>query len=372
MEGVPLLDVLVRATLFVLSLFAIGFFSGSEAAYLGMDKWAVLGLEAAGEKKAATLHALMDDRENTLSVLLIGTNAFTVVSSVMAASVASLYGVTSAAGLAAVSLGTTAVVFMFSELVPKNYAAENPTETALLVAIPLATVVKWLTPVSAVLSRLPSMLAKSLSPKEEAVTDESDSAVRLALGLVGDEGGVNKEDSEVIVGVLDSSDTRVSDVMTPLSGAFMLCSDTTLAEVLDSFVEHRFSRIPVVSTDGSRILGVVYAKDVMRALRLGRADATAASVMRPPYFVKGSDTVLDLLSRMRKARVHFFIVMEDDRPVGLATMDDLLEEIVGETQEDVLANPPVRNMVAAVNSGVEELRMDGFDFDAGSPDDMYR
>jgi putative hemolysin len=363
MEEVPLLDVVVRAIVFVLSLFAIGFFSGSETAYLGMDKWAVLGLEASGDKKAATLHTLMEDRENTLSTLLIGTNVFTALSSVMAASTAALYGVTNAAGLAAVSLGTTAIVFMFSELVPK---------TSLIVAIPLAALVRWLTPVSAVLSRLPSMLATSLSPKEEAVTDESDSAVRLALGLAGNEGGVNKEDSEVIVGVLDSSDTRVAEVMTPLSAAFMLLSDTTLAEVLDSFVEHRFSRIPVVSNDGARILGVVYAKDVMRALRSGRADATAASVMRPPFFTKGSDTVLDLLSRMKKARVHFSVVMDGERPIGLATMDDLLEEIVGVTREDVSTKPPVKNMVAAINTEVDELQMKGFDFDAGSPGETYR
>jgi putative hemolysin len=369
MEDVPFLDVAARATLFVLSFCAIGFFSGSETAYLGMDKLAIQGLHASGDRKAGTLVSLMEDRENTLSALLIGTNVFTVLASVMSASIAGLYGITSASGLAAVSLATTAVVFMFSELVPKNYAAENPTETALIVAVPLAAVVRWLTPASVVLSRLPSLLAMSLSPKNEAVAAESDSAVRLALDLAGDEGGVNKEDSEVIVGVLDSSDTRVSEVMTPLSKAFVLSPDTSLAEVLDGFGQHRFSRIPVVASDSETVLGVVYVKDVMRALRSEKPDARVDAIMRPPFFASHDETVLDLLSRMRKARVHFAVVTEGDRPVGLATMDDLLEEILGATREDAPAKFSVRRMVA-VTGEADDPYTGSSGFDAGSPDEV--
>ncbi|HHW26560.1 MAG TPA: DUF21 domain-containing protein [Firmicutes bacterium] len=387
MEDVPLLSLGVRAVLLVLSFLAIGFFSGSETAFLGMDKWAVLGLRANGDEKASVLAALAEDRETTLSALLIGTNVFTVLASVMSASIASLYGITSASGLATVSLITTAVVFMFSELVPKNYAAENPTETALIVAVPLAAIVRWLTPASVVLSRLPSLVAKALAPKQEAMAAGSDSAVRLALDLAGDEGGVNKEDSEVIVGVLDSSDTRVADVMTPLKDAVTLSPRTRLSEVLAGFGKHRFSRIPVVSPDGDKVLGVVYAKDVMRALRseqggrsIGsgeaggeggseRACGTVADIMRPPFFASRNETVLDLLSRMRKARVHFAIVLEGDRPVGLATMDDLLEEILGTIEEDSTTKLPEKHMVSAA-VGSDGLGMDSFDSDFGSPDEI--
>lgn len=369
MEDVPLLDVAARATLLVLSFFAIGFFSGSETAYLGMDKLAILGLWASGDRKAGTLVSLVENRENTVSALLIGTNVFTVLASVMSASIAALYGITGTGGLAAVSLATTAVVFLFSELVPKNYAAENPTETALIVAVPLATVARWLTPASVVLSYLPSLLAKTLAPKNEGVAAESDSAVRLALDLVGDEGGVNKEDSEVIVGVLDSSDTRVSDVMTPLSKAFVLSPDTSLAEVLDGFGQHRFSRIPVVASGSAEVLGIVYVKDVMRALRSEKSSAKVTAIMRPPFFASHTETVLDLLSKMRKARVHFAVVMDGDHPVGLATMDDLLEEILGAIQEDATTRLPVRSMVA-VTGGVDELQAGSFDNDLGSPDEV--
>ncbi len=347
----------VRVALFLLSFGAIGFFSGSEAAFLGADKWAVLGLSSSGDARARTLASLMESRENTLSAILIGTNVFTVLASVMSASVASLYGVRGATGLAIVSLGTTAIIFVFAELTVKSYLSANATEVALRISGLLYAVTRWLAPAASAMSHIPLLLSRSFVPKAANARAESDSAVRVALDMAGDEGGVDREDSEVIVGVLDSSDTLVSDVMTPLSRAVRLSPDDTLGDVLAGFAKHRFSRIPVISAFDSaqgaeaseRVEGIVYLKDAIRALRSEGLSRPVSSIMRPPFFVSRSDTVLDLLARMKKSRVHLAVVTEGQRHVGLATMDDLLGEILGDIRDDPPKKPDLN--VSAGNWG---------------------
>lgn len=351
---VPLLSIALRTALLLASLAGIGFFAGSETAFLAMDTWAIRGLKSSGDQRATLLWGLLSDSGNTLSALLIGTNVLTVLTSVMGASVAYLLGMRGAVALTVVPVAITALVFLFSELFPKTYASSAPTEIALAVAPTLKAVVSLLKPLSLVLAAAPNLFAKMLARNPAHAASVSDEPVRAAVGLAEEEGQVDKEDGEVIVGVLDSSDTKVTDIMVPLSTVRKFSPDVGALSALGVFQSCRFSRIPVVANesgkengkeegkeDGTRtmqVVGIVYMKDVVREILRGSGSGVPVKdLMRPVFAVYAADNLLDVLSRMRKSRVHMAIVMKGQEPAGIVTLEDILEEIVGDIQEDVPA-----------------------------------
>jgi CBS domain containing-hemolysin-like protein len=332
---VPLVEIVLRSLLFLVSFLARCFFAGSETAFLSADAWAIEGLSSTGDNRARLLSSLSKDRRSTISALLIGTNVCTVLCSVMGASIASLLGASEMISIAVVPLTITGLLFLFSELVPKTYSAGMPTETALAIAPTLSALVAVLRPISHVLSAAPHLLAGMLAERKVTAPQGSDESVRVAVDMAAEEGQVDKEDGEVIVGVLDSSDTRVKDIMVPMAEVTALSPQTTVCDALSAFRLHRFSRVPVVSPDNGVVAGVVYMKDVVReAMKTPACQTPVSGLMRRPFTVSPADNLLDVLARMRKSRVHFAVVVEGTQPAGIATMEDILTEIVGEVAED--------------------------------------
>jgi len=136
-NDLPVVSVLLRIVMLAVSLIIVGFFAGAETAFLAMDKWAIESLSNDGDKRARLLQNMKQNSKNTLSAILVGTNIFTILVSVTALSMAYSFGFTGPFNVAVVSLIATAFVFVFSELIPKSYAAKFPTELALVVAAPL-------------------------------------------------------------------------------------------------------------------------------------------------------------------------------------------------------------------------------------------
>ena len=281
---VPLPEALIRSGVFIVSFLARSFFAAAETAFLSMDKWAIEGLADNEDRRARMLSSLAKDTRSTVSALLIGTNVCTVLASVMGASIASTLGASSTVSVAVVPLAITALLFFFSELVPKTYSSGLPTETALAIAPVLTVLVAILKPVSYVLSALPSMFAEMLSEKKVPSSQSSDEPVRAALDLAAEEGQVDREDGEVITGVLDSSDTRMRDIMVPMEKVTTLNPDTPVCDALAAFKTHRFSRIPVAIRESGEVPGVVYMKDVVReAMKVPECKIKVREIMRQPF-----------------------------------------------------------------------------------------
>lgn len=336
----PLSAVLVKLALFTASVGLVGFFAGSETAFLAMDSWAIDKLSSEGDRRARILKELQADSGNTISALLVGTNVFTVLASAMTASLAHAFGLRGVAAMGLVPVLTTAVLFIFSELVPKSYAAAQPTETALWVAPCLSATARVLRPVALALAAVPAYFAGVLSRRvRKAGSHSTDEAVRVAIDIAGEDGYVNPDETEVIYGVLDSSDTAVSEVMVPMERVVTFEPHTSLNEALHVFRRCRFSRVPVLVPETRQVTGVVYVKDVVRKLVLSGTSGTepVMSVARKPYFAQARDNVLDLLSRLRKTKVHLAVVLSGKQVAGIVTMDDLLEEILGDMPEDAPA-----------------------------------
>lgn len=346
---VPLAEVLIRSAVFIVSFLARSFFAAAETAFLSMDKWAIEGLADNEDRRARMLSSLAKDTRSTVSALLIGTNVCTVLASVMGASIASTLGASSTVSVAVVPLAITALLFFFSELVPKTYSSGLPTETALAIAPVLTVLVAILKPVSYVLSALPSMFAEMLSEKKVPSSQNSDEPVRAALDLAAEEGQVDREDGEVITGVLDSSDTRMRDIMVPMEKVTTLNPDTPVCDALAAFKTHRFSRIPVAIRESGEVPGVVYMKDVVReAMKVPKCKIPVREIMRPPFIASPAENLLDVLARMRRGRIHFAVVSEGQRPVGIVTMEDILTEIVGDIRETEKPGPVPRQVATAL------------------------
>lgn len=361
-SDVPLAAVAVRSLLFLASFLTLGFFAGSETAFLSADIWSVEGLKSTGDRRADLLSALLKDSRNTTSALLIGTNVSTVLASVMAASLAGLLGVNRVFAATVMPLVITALMFFFAQLVPKTYASKFPTEMALIVAPVLSWLSRVLKPASTVLSTGPYILAKLVAKKAAPGQSVSDEPVRLAVGMAAEEGRVDKEEGEVIVGVLDSSDTKVADIMVPLPGAFVFAPDTDVSAALRDYRRTRFSRVPVVAEDGD-VVGLVYMKDLLRQI-MKEPDrrAPVSSFMRPPLRVAPGDNILDVLAPMRKDRVHLAIVDDKGKAVGIITLDDILEEIVGAMPEAARSRATQKKHPSAgATPGDGFSEADGFD-----------
>lgn len=364
-SDIPLWALGLRLVLFIASFLIVGFFAASETAFLSKDRWAVEGLKDE-DRRAQVLSDLDRDFRNTTSALLIGTNVFTVLASVMAASLANILALNETISSTVLPLAITALMFFFSQLVPKTYASRSPTELALTVAPVLSVISRVLRPVSSVLSLGPHLLAQSVGNGSETEESVSDEPVRLAVDLAAEGGQVDRDAGEVIVGVLDSSDIRVSDVMVPLPSAFVFDENIKVQEALNQLRTHRFSRVPVVDGDG-RVVGLVYMKDVLRqVMKEPGCTLEVREIMRKPLRVSPSDSILDVLGTLRKDRVHLAVVVDGGQTVGIVTLDDILEEIVGDMHETAVgkvqpkkpSHEPPRGMKAVV-SGLGES--DAFD-----------
>ncbi len=366
---VPLATIVIRSLVLLGAFLARAFFAGSETAFLSADKWAIEGLASTGDRRATLLAGLAKDSRSTISALLIGTNVCTVLTSVMGASLASLLGASEAITLGVVPLAITGMLFLFTELVPKTYSAGMPTETALAVAPILSTLVRYLRPVSTILSAAPHKLAGKLSESKALPSETSDEPVRLALDLAAEEGQVDKEDGEVITGVLDSSDIRIRDVMVPIDEVTALTPETKTCEALAAFHDHRYSRLPVITPGSGSVLGVVYMKDVVReAMKAPGCVTPMKALMRPAFHASPTENLLDVLARMRKNRVHFTVVLEDGRAIGIVTMEDILTEIVGDIPEEQPGDLEERREVLALSTRSDDgmTESDGFEFATGS------
>lgn len=329
-------QITIRSILFLVSAGMVGFFACAEASFLGMDKWSVENMEKKDHKNVGILKKLSSEHRNTLSAMLIGTNIFMVLTAVMASSIAVMSGLKGAVALIVVSVFTTAFLFVFSELIPKNYAASRPTETALAMASIIGSICLIFKPVSFMVSVIPTFLAGLVNRKKRGITEESDTSVRVALDIAEENGLVAPDETEVMLAVLDSSDKTAGEIMTPMNKLVSLTEDATIDQAIQEFSVHRFSRIPILDPQGSKIKGVLYLKDIMaKIVELSPVTSgRVTSVMRKPYTVSAQESVLDVLSKMKSHKIHFAVVMDQRKPVGIITIEDLLEEIVGDIKED--------------------------------------
>ena len=361
-----------EAVLIMLLILANGFFSGSEIAIVSVRRSRIDQLIEQGYASAQVVGRLKDDSDRFLATVQIGMTLVGSLASAVggAATVKYLDPVFQQSGISflqewsgILALGTVVVVISYlslvlGELVPKTLALRHPERIACVVARPLdlfsrifSVVARLLTASSNVLLFLSGSGAKST----EALVSEEE--VKYLIREGAEKGVFDDTEKEFIHSVFDFADTSVREVLTPRTEIHALEVQTSCAAALHEMIDSGFSRMPVYEEDLERIIGIVHIKELLRAQEQGQT-ASLRDFLHPVYFVPDSMQISHLLRELQVRRAHMAVVVNEfGTVIGLATIEDLLEEIVGEIRDefDVDEEQPVKELgegVLLVEGGV--------------------
>ena len=339
-------DWLAIITVFVLLLLS-AFFAGSETALTASSRASMARLEKQGNRRAGIVNRLLEQRERLLGALLFGNNAVNIAASALATGV--LLTWFGHAGVLYATVVMTIVVVVFSEVLPKTAAFNAPDRIALAVARPMYWFVKLFGPVLMAVEALVRWLLKQIGMTvgEDQEVLSAREELRGAVDLLHSEGDVETLDRDMFGGVLDLRDLVVSDVMIHRTGMITLNADDSSEDLVNAVIASPVTRLPLWRGNPENIVGILHVKDLLRALHAVDGDAAKvdiAALMTPPWFVPDMRPVSEQLKAFRRRKTQIALVVDEYGEVeGLVTLEDILEEIVGDiTDEHDVAIPGVR------------------------------
>ena len=331
----------------LICLLLSAFFAGSETALTASSRASMARLEKQGSKRAAIVNRLLEQRERLLGALLFGNNAVNIAASALATGV--LLTWFGAAGVVYATVVMTVLVVVFSEILPKTAAFNAPDRIALAVARPMNWIVKILGPVLMAIEALVRWLLKhvGMTVGEDQEVLSAREELRGAVDLLHREGDVETLDRDMFGGVLDLRELVVSDVMIHRTAMITLNADDSPAEIVNAVIASPVTRLPLWRGNPENIVGILHVKDLLRALHAVDGDASKVDIgglMTPPWFVPDMRPVSEQLKAFRRRKTPFALVVDEYGEVeGLVTLEDILEEIVGDiTDEHDVAMPGVR------------------------------
>ncbi len=341
-----LIDWLTVAAIFI-CLLVSAFFSGSETALTASSRAAMLRLERQGRREAGIVNRLMATRERLLGALLFGNNLTNIAASTLATGL--LLTFFGKAGEIYATLGMTVLIFVVCEVLPKTAAFNMPDRMALAVAQPIDRMVRWFLPILKAVEWLVRLilgavgmpvgkLQSILSPREE---------LRGAVDLLHRAGVVEKFDRDMMGGVLDLRELTVSDVMVHRTKMVMLDADEPRQALVDAALAAAVTRLPLWRGTPDNIIGVLHAKDLLRALHDAGGDAAKIDIpalATRPWFVPDTTPLYEQLKAFRARKTALALVVDEYGELeGLVTLEDIVEEIVGDISDTQdIAVPGVR------------------------------
>lgn len=322
----------------VLLLFASAFFSGSETALTAASRARIHKLESDGNRRARAVSLLIRDRERLIGAILVGNNFVNILSTALATALA--VKLFEERGVVYATLAMTALTVLFGEVAPKTAAIARPEAAAMLVAPVMRWIVFALAPVTAVVQAIVRTAFNFVGldvGKDSAVLSATDE-IRGAIDLHHVEGRVDKEARDLIRGALDLDEIRVEEIMVHRKSIEMIDLSEPAETAIAAALKSKFTRLPVHRGDPDNIIGVLHAKDLLRALWDAEGDAAKvdlADVARVPYFVPETTTLQEQLDNFKRKQEHFALVVDEYGAImGLVTLEDILEEIVGEIEDE--------------------------------------
>ena len=324
----------IPVLLLIVSLVLAAFAAASETALTSVSRLRMRSLADEGNRQAAVVVRLHNQPNAYLSTILsINTVAVIVASTSATIIIADSHPTfPQAAGTAILS----AFVLVFCEIAPKSLALRFNERLALLLGRPVAALTKILRPLVGGLTLISNSLLRAATRGKGVVgpfvTEEE---LKLMLHLGQQQGVVEYGEQEMIHGILEMTDKTVREVMVPRIDVIAIEANHGLAELIDLVVEHGHSRIPVYEDSMDNIVGVVYAKDLLRETARNGERRGIPSLMREPYFTPEVKHVGELLHEMQERKVHMAVVVEEHGgTAGIVTFEDLIEEIVGPIRDE--------------------------------------
>lgn len=330
-----------------LCLLVLAFTSAVDTAFSALSRHRLHALlHDRGPRTQRAIATILDHPDRFKTTLLVLHSSPMITATGLTLSAAFAYGPTTVAGaLAALLLAVIAV----GELVPRALAMRNPPATAALLAGPMAALTLLLLPLIALLNLLLHPLYRLLSgqqpPTAPLVTEEE---LRLLVNVGEEEGLIEHDERAMIEGVIAFGDTLLREIMVPRVDIVAIEHDASLAQALDLVSASGYSRIPVYAETLDNLVGIIYAKDLIPALRDGAYNLPISSVLRPAHFVPETMKVNVLLQDLQRRKVHMAIIVDEyGGTAGLATIEDMIEEIVGEIQDEYDTEEPSLQTVGA-------------------------
>lgn len=323
----------------ILILIALsGFFSGSETALTAASRARMHSLEINGDLRAGTVTLLIERRDRLIGALLIGNNLVNILASALATSV--LLSIFGDSGVAVATLTMTLLLVIFAEVLPKSWAISAPDRFAMTVAPvvkafvlvvgPLSSFVNW------IVRHIMSLFGITFASETSMLSAHEE--IRGAVDLAHREGSVVKADRDRLGGVLDLGELEVSDVMVHRTSMRMLNADETPEVNVRAVLESPYTRMPIWRGSTDNIIGIVHAKDVLRVLAEVSNEPQRMDVVKiaqKPWFVPDTTSVPDQLNAFLRRKAHIAIVVDEYGEVeGLVTLEDILEEIVGDITDE--------------------------------------
>ncbi|MDX1737795.1 MAG: HlyC/CorC family transporter [Alphaproteobacteria bacterium] len=329
---------LITGGLIFLLLLLSCFFSGSETALTASSRPRMHQLAKNGDKRAKTVIGLQERKEKMIGAILLGNNLVNILASALATSLfLTIFG---EAGVAYATLVMTILVLIFAEVLPKTLALTKADKMALAVA-PIMTVLTALfAPITMAVQFVVKLTLRlfGIHLLDETDEEHKEQELRGAIELHEGEEPEVKQEQKMLRSILDLDEVGVSDVMTHRSNVVMLdLSDPTLLNV-DKVLDSTFTRIPLFENDPDNIVGVLHAKPLLRAVRARQHSLESIDLKElaaDPWYVPETTTLLDQLEAFRERREHFAVVVDEYGSfMGIITLEDILEEIVGEIDDE--------------------------------------
>lgn len=304
-----------------------GWFSGMEIAMFSISHAKIKELSLSSSKKSKILVKLLNNKNKVLVIILLGNNLV----NIGAASLATSWAINmfSSAAVGIVTGVMTFLILIFGEMYPKAYFQANSVKMARLFAPAIYFLEILLYPLVFVLEKILIILTKG--NKTEFVSENEFKALsRLAV----EKGVLDFEEHEMIMNVLEFNDTRVKDVMTPRYKIEVLNDDAAVDQVAYFMAQKGFSRYPVFHNQKDNIIGYVHVIDIMRVLNSDDRENLLENYIQPIIKIKEDEKVNLVFNKMRRKYSHMALVIRGDQVLGLVTTEDLLEELVGEIEDE--------------------------------------
>lgn len=356
--------------LMVILVACSAFFSASETAFTGMNRIKIKNMANDGNKKAAKVLEISDNFDKLLTTILVGNNFVNIFASSLMSWICS-YWLPSFSSVIISTLVTLFVILLFGEITPKTLANNNPETWALRSVGVLSVLITIFSPITYFFNKPKQILAGDGEDEPTLTEDE----LVVMVDEIEEQGELEKTESELIKSAIEFDDRKVSEILVPRVDIFAVDKNTGSEELKDKILKSGFSRIPIYDGSIDKIIGVVYRKDFFKYY-FETPDFQITECMRPVKFIPETATLQYALNELQKSMVHMLIIVDEyGGTLGIITMEDVLEELIGEVYDetDEVQNPivmePDGSYTALGEADVHEImEFIGTEFDLGEYD----
>ena len=321
-------EIIILIVLLALS----AFFSGAEVALISLSKSKVRHMVDNKKPGAVYIKKLRDDTQRMLATILIGNNIVNIAASAIATALAIEIFKNYAVGIATGIM--TLLILVFGEITPKSIAAKNNQKIARLVAAPIWYLSIILAPILYILDAFINRLIKLLGIKSQQTTVTEEEIMSM-IKTAEEEGSIKEMEKKMLDSIFEFDDINVGEIATPRTDMVLIESKSSIEDAIKLIIKKKYSRMPVYEKNRDNIVGIVYIKDLMKYMGGRDRKISITNVMKKPYFVPETKKLSSLLKQFQKRKEHMAIVVDEHGSIaGLVTLEDVVEEIVGEIMDE--------------------------------------